>query len=86
MSRSSELLKAAAGVLEFDRGDVFGDAFLAEHEVTFDECTGLADSLATGARLVAWAIENPRQAAAAVEAASISSQTDLVRRKLEQLL
>lgn len=63
MSRSSELLKAAAAALE-DGRDPLHNSFLCEHEVTLDECYSLAEYLAIGGRLIAWAMENPKQAAA----------------------
>ena len=61
------------------------DSALAEHEVTLDECMDLADSLAIGARLYAWAIENPKQAVAAAEGASIGMRMDLITRALQKL-
>lgn len=84
MSRTSELLKAAADALEEQRSP-FDGSFLTEHGVTYDECMDLADSLAIGARLYAWAIENPQQAVAAAEGASIGMRLDLIKRALEKL-
>jgi hypothetical protein len=84
MTRHSELLKAAADALEDDR-DPFSGSFLTEHEVTSGECMDLADSLAIGARLYAWAIENPKQAVAAAEGASIGMRLDLITRALKKL-
>jgi hypothetical protein len=52
MSRESELLKIAADRLE-DGRDPLAGAFLAEQQVTYDECLDLAGALATGARLYA---------------------------------
>lgn len=50
MSRATELLDAAADELE--RGsDPFHHAWLAEHDVTLDECMDLAEGLATAARI-----------------------------------
>ena len=46
---------------------------------------GLADSLALGARLYAWAIENPKQAVAAAEGASIGMRLDFITRALKEL-
>lgn len=60
MSRTSELLKAAASALE-DQRDPFDGSFLTEHEVTLDECMDLADSLAIGARLYAGPEEQPNR-------------------------
>jgi hypothetical protein len=62
VSRSSTLLIAAADALE--RGeDPLALHFLNEHDVEAGECLDLADSLAIGARLLAWVMENPKQAA-----------------------
>jgi hypothetical protein len=84
MTRHSELLTAAADALE-DGDNPFSGSFLAEHDVTSDECMDLADSLAIGARLYAWAIENPKQAIAAAEGASIGMRLDFIKRALQKL-
>ena len=73
MSRSSELLTAAADALE-DGQIPLMNPFLSEHDVTFDECMDMADSLALGARIVAWALENPKLAVAAASGAGIGLQ------------
>lgn len=84
MSRSSELLKAAAEALE-NGNDPFHGSFLDGNQVTLDECFDMADSLAMGALLVAWAIENPRQARAAIEGASGAMTTDAITRILKKM-
>jgi hypothetical protein len=69
--RSTSLLKAAADAL--DDGQIpLMNPFLADHDVTLDECISLAEQLAMGARLLAWALENPRLARAAVDGAQNS--------------
>jgi hypothetical protein len=65
MSRSSELLKLAAEALD-NGDDPFHESFLCGNEVTLDECFALAGQLALGAQVMAWAIENPKKAAAIV--------------------
>lgn len=57
--KSAELLRAAAESLD-DHTSPFCDEFLTWHEVTLDQCMSLAEQLAIGARIVAYAIENPR--------------------------
>lgn len=70
--RTQRLLLAAAGALE-DGRDPFEGPFLAQHSVTYDECMGLSDHLALGARIVAWALEHPREAASALDGAQFAS-------------
>lgn len=61
--RMAELLNAAADVL--DNGEhPFCDEFLSEREVTLDECFDMAELMACGARVIAWAVASPRDAAA----------------------
>jgi hypothetical protein len=83
MTRQSELLKAAAEALE-NGEDPFALHFLSEHEVTADECFDMADKIASGARIVAWATENPRRAAKFLESGSagvaMSAITEALRR------
>lgn len=73
MSRSAELLKAAATALE-NGEDPLSLHFLSEHDVESGECLDLADSLAMGARLIAWAMEHPKQAVAAAQGAGTGLQ------------
>jgi hypothetical protein len=63
-SRQADLLRACADALDDGQEPLTGP-FLTTHGVTNDELLDLAGSLAIGARLTAWAIENPHQAAAA---------------------
>lgn len=56
---SAQLLRAAASALD-EGTDPFGGNWLAEHDVTFDQCMSLAQQLAIGARMVAAGIEKPR--------------------------
>jgi len=56
---TAALLRAAADAL--DDGQIpLANPFLAEHDVTLDQCMSLAEQLAIGARIVAAGIENPR--------------------------
>jgi hypothetical protein len=84
MSRSTELLKAAAEALESGE-DPFGFSFLSEHDVESGECLDLADSLALGARLMAWAMDNPKQAVVAVQGASNWMSMDAITRALSKI-
>jgi hypothetical protein len=84
MSRSSELLKAAADTLD-DGRDPLTTPFLGDHDVTLDECFDLAEWLALGARLMAWAIENPGHAKTAVSGATDAMRMDIIVRVLRKL-
>lgn len=84
MSRATELLKAAADALEAEY-DPFHESFLTSHDVTLDECGALAGMLAVGARLIAWAMENPEQARAAAEGASTGLQLDALKQAMDKL-
>jgi hypothetical protein len=84
MSRSAELLKAAATALE-DGEDPLALHFLNEHDVEAGECLDLADSLALGARLIAWATENPKKAVLATQGAITHLEMDAVTRLLGKL-
>jgi len=84
MSRSSELLKAAADALE-EGSDPFHESFLGKHDVTADECFDLADSIAMGARLVAWATENPRQAAAFAASGSAGMAMETITKAIAKI-
>lgn len=55
---TAELLRKAATALD-EGDDPFGGSFLAAHDVSFDECMTLALNLATGARIIAYAISHP---------------------------
>lgn len=84
MSRTSELLKAAADALD-DGRDPLTTPFLSDHAVTLDECYDLAEWLAVGAQLMAWAIENPRQARTAASGATDAMRMDVITRVLGKL-
>jgi hypothetical protein len=79
MTRMSELLERAADALD-DARDPFERPFLAENHVTFDECGALAAALATGARMVAWALQYPAAASASVDAAALVRMQELLAR------
>jgi hypothetical protein len=51
MSRSTELLAAAAAELEAGR-DPFAGSFLADHDVTADECIALSGQLGLAAQIL----------------------------------
>jgi hypothetical protein len=84
VSRQSDLLKAAADALDDGRSPLEG-AFLGDHGVTLDELFDLAERLSIGARLVAWAIENPKLAGAAASGASDAMRMDVVIGLLRKL-
>lgn len=70
MSRQAELLRKAADAL--DDGQIpLMNPFLADNDVTFDECMDMAGLMAEGARLIAWAMDNPKAAAAVVQGAGL---------------
>lgn len=84
MSRSSELLKLAADAL-VDGRDPLTLPFLSDHDVTLDECYDLAEWLAVGAQLMAWVIENPRQARSAISGATDAMKMDFIIRALRKM-
>ena len=59
---SADLLRAAADALD-DGRDPLTNPFLADNDVTLDQCYSLAEQLAIGARIVAEGIEKPRSLA-----------------------
>lgn len=84
MSRQAELLRAAADGLD-EGNHPFCDQFLSGHEVTFDECLDMAGLMAEGARIVAWAIENPRDAAAFLASGSAGMALNAVTEALGKI-
>jgi len=61
-ARRTELLTAAADSLE--RGEIpLMDGWLAENEVTSDECIAIANAMAVGCRVAAEGIAKPRSPA-----------------------
>lgn len=79
MSRMSSLLRTAADAL--DDGQIpLANPFLADNNVTYTECVDMADLLGAGARLMAWAMENPALARAAIQGAHMET----VARTLER--
>lgn len=79
MSRMSDLLRNAAGDLR-DGQSPLGPAFLDANEVTFNECLDMADFPPAGAEVVAWAIDNPRLASAALRGAKMETLLTLLER------
>lgn len=84
-SRRAELLEAAAGALE-EYTDPFSGAFLSGHEVTFDEHLELAEDMAVGAGIVAWAVEHPKEAMAVIRAGLLGARAEAVTEALAKLL
>lgn len=84
MSRQSQLLKAAAQAME-NSEDPFHESFLRANGVTLDECFDLAELLALGARLMAWAIENPVRAKTALSGAADTMRMDTITRVLQKM-
>ena len=83
-SRQADLLKAAADALD-DGRDPLAGPFLSTHDITYDELQDLAGRLAIGARLTAWAMENPRQAAIAARAGTDFMKLDTITQLLRKL-
>jgi hypothetical protein len=82
MSRTTELLRKAADAL--DDGQIpLMNPFLADNDVTFDECMDLADLLGAGAQLMAWLIDNPQLARAAIQGAHMEAVARLLKRYCE---
>lgn len=81
MRRMSYLLTKAADALD-DGEDPLALHFLNEHDVTIDECYDMADKLAAGARLIAWATEHPRETAKFLEAGSAGMALDAITRAM----
>lgn len=76
MSRpAGELLRIAADALE-DGRDPLSTAELAEQGVTLDECFRMGDALAAGARLLAWALDHPQTARAAIDGARLETVSE----------
>lgn len=80
--RSTTLLRAAADALD-DGRDPFDAAFLVLHEVTLDEVYSLGELMAVGARLVAWGLEHPEQAVAALNGARLQGAYEQLRAHLD---
>lgn len=85
MSRNIDLLKLAGAALA-DGRDPFDHGFLVEHEVTLDEVYDLSDLMAIGARIVAWGLEHPEQAVAALNGAQLQGAYEALRGGLDKYL
>lgn len=72
LDRAVQLLTLAADELA-RHNDPINPAWLAEHEVTLDECYALDEHLALGATLLAWLISHPKQARAVARGAGMES-------------
>lgn len=82
--RRADLLRKAADGL--DQGDQpFCDAFLGANEVTLDECYDLAEEMASGARIMAWAMENPKDAAAFLASGSAGMALNAITEALSKI-
>jgi hypothetical protein len=84
VSRTTQLLNAAADALE-EGTDPFAPGWLGEHAVTFDECMSLAEELAMGARLLAWALDNPAEARAILNAGHTGLHAHYFMRAMEKI-
>lgn len=82
--RQAELLRAAADGLD-EGGHPFCDEFLSGHQVTLDECFDMAAMMAAGAQVMAWAAENPRDAAAFLASGSAGMALNAVTRALARV-
>lgn len=71
-TRSIALLEAAADALQ-DGTDPFNTNWLAEHDVTLDECFTLSEQFAAGATILAWAMKHPKQAQGAINGAHMAA-------------
>jgi hypothetical protein len=67
------LLALAAEALQ-DGRDPLDESFLADNSITFDEVVVLADTTVLGLRLLAWALDHPREAAAALDGAGLTQE------------
>jgi hypothetical protein len=67
------LLALAIEALD-DGRDPLDESFLAEHRITYDEVELLADTTVLGLRLLAWALDHPREASAALGGAGLTAQ------------
>jgi hypothetical protein len=74
MSRMGDLLNKAADYLDEEQCSPFCDAFLTANHVTFDECMTMANLMAAGARLLGWALNNPKDASAVIEGAAMGAK------------
>jgi hypothetical protein len=79
MSRMPDLLRKAADALN-DGRDPLTLPFLSDNDVTCDECFDMAELMAAGAQAVAWAMDNPKIAAAAFRGAKMETLLRLMER------
>ena len=80
MSRMSSLLRKAAEAL--DDGQIpLMNPFLADNDVTFHECMDLAGLMAAGAQVIAWAMDNPKIAAAAFRGMQLQALVTLIEQR-----
>jgi hypothetical protein len=79
------LLTAAADALS-DGRDPFDHHFLVENEVTLDEVYDLSELVAIGARIVAWGLEHPEQAVAALNGAQLQGAYEALRTGLDKVV
>ncbi len=70
MMRIAQLLREAAAHLE-NMGDPFSESWLRAHKVTDDECSTLSETLAVGARIVAWILDHPQEAGTLINSAHL---------------
>ena len=84
MSRHTDLLKKAGDALA-DGRDPFATDFLVENEVTLDEVYSLSELMAIGTRIVAWGLEHPEQAVAALNGAQLQGAYEALRAGLAKV-
>jgi hypothetical protein len=82
-SRPADLLRAAAEALA-DYTDPFTGDWLADHQVTFDECMMLSEHLAAGATLIAWALDNPTLVNGAMDGIRLAAMTQALTRAVDR--
>jgi len=74
-ARLTALLTAAAD--EMDKGcDPFDAGFIADHQISHEENGTLAGLLALGARLIAFGLDRPDLAAAALDATHLAGASE----------
>jgi hypothetical protein len=85
MRRMVQLLDAAADTLD-DYRDPFHESFLVEHGVVGNEVLELSTLIAMGARVMAFALDDPGALSAALDAALASTAGDAVMERLDRML
>jgi hypothetical protein len=79
----TDLADLAADALD-DGRNPFEHQFLADNDITFDECMSLAGIFATGGRLFAYALDHPNIARGAVTGAHTAAAYEALNTALEK--